>query len=259
MLRSKLALMVFTLATLGGVFALLMPSFAAPPNPPTCKFKGSYSFMAWDPSIDLAASGVFAINNGKVLPGGIIECNVDGTTFQRFIESGTVSLERDCEGTMLIQTNGPICGATDALELDISIVNGGKSVLFNANGVGNAASGTTPNTGHTIFLTGRGDKTFFGGICGCYDARFWSANDDFVGDCTVILDSTGHVTGGGCSCNHGGEEFLSEIETGAYTPGVDFPGTGYLWFVTSSDEICGEESALAINYAAANQGDELLF
>src|SRR5271170_1448303 len=162
MLRYKLTVSILILAVLGGVFAVLMPSFAAPPNPPMCKFKGSYSFMSWDPSTDLAASGVFAINNGQVLPGGIIECNVDGTTFQSFIESGTVSLERDCDGTMLIQTNGPICGATDALELDISVVNGGKSVLFNANGVVKAASGTTPNTGHTIFLTGRGDKTFFG-------------------------------------------------------------------------------------------------
>src|SRR5580704_16550378 len=213
MRRSKLVLSLVILVALGVVLADRMPSFAAPPNPPKCKFKGSYAFMAWEPSAELAASGVFAVNSGKVLPGGIIECNVGGTAFQSFIESGTVSLERDCEGTMVIETNGPICGATDALELDISVVKGGKTVLFNANGVAIDVGGTTPNTGHTIFLTGRGDKTFFGGICGCFDARFWSANGNFVGDCTVRVDSTGHVTGGGCSCQHDEEEFLSEIET----------------------------------------------
>jgi hypothetical protein len=79
--RSKLILSLLVLASVGGVLAVRMPSFAAPPNPPACKFKGSYSFMAWEPSAELAASGVFAINNGKVLPGGIIECNVDGTAF----------------------------------------------------------------------------------------------------------------------------------------------------------------------------------
>src|SRR5579862_4158277 len=192
MLRLKLILSLLVLAIIGGVFAAMMPSPAVA-KPAPCTFNGSYSFVAWDPSTNIAASGIFAVSGGNVLPGGIIECNVDGKEQQSFIESGNVFLERDCEGTMLIETNGPVCGATDALELDISVTRSAKSVLFSANGAAKAASGTTPNSGHTVFLTGRADKTFFGQICGCYDARFWSANDNFVGDCTICVDALGHV------------------------------------------------------------------
>ena len=123
-------------------------------------------------------------------------------------------------------------------------------MLFNANGAAKVASGTTPNTGHTIFLTGRGDKAAKA-ICGCYDVRFWSADDDFVGDCTICVDASGNVTGGNCSCNTGETEYLSQIVTGAYTLPFFTSSTGYLWFETSSDLICGQESALALDFEPA--------
>src|SRR5208337_3368023 len=66
-------------------------------------------------------------------------------------------------------------------------------------------------------------------------------------------------TSGNCRCNNGSEEFLSEIETGAYTLPFFNSGTGYLWFETSSDLICGEKSALALDFEVAQGGNELLF
>jgi len=67
------------------------------------------------------------------------------------------------------------------------------------------------------------------------------------------------VTGGTCSCNDGGFETLSEIETGGYTLGEGCESsTGYLWFTTSSDLICDEESSLALDFAVANGGNEII-
>ncbi len=88
MLRLKLSLSLLALAILGAVFAAPMPSLAA-----NCSsFSGTYSFMAWDPGAKIAASGVFTVSGGLVLPGGIIECNDDGTTYQASIESGNAFL-----------------------------------------------------------------------------------------------------------------------------------------------------------------------
>ena len=54
-------------------------------------------------------------------------------------------------------------------------------------------------------------------------------------------------------------ETLSEIEGGGYTLGEGCQSsTGYLWFVTSSDEICGYSSFLALDFAVAQQGKELM-
>ena len=57
----------------------------------------------------------------------------------------------------------------------------------------------------------------------------------------------------------GGFETLSEIESGGYTLGENCQSsTGYLWFATSSDEICDISSFLALDFAAAQQGKELI-
>jgi len=166
---------------------------------------------------------------------------------------------------MEIETNSSegICGTgKNAIELDISVVLGGKTVLFNTNGVEKVSSGTIPNAGYDLTLTGRADKCFAGQISGCYDLRFWAANSAVVGDCTVCVNGAGGVTGGSCRCNNQEEgkiETLSEIEGGGYTLGEDCQSsTGYLWFVTSSDEICGFESFLALDFAVAQQGKELI-
>jgi hypothetical protein len=215
--------------------------------------------------------------SGIVLPGGIINCNFDaGISFEDFIESGSVFLETDGEGTMEVETNSSagICGTGDnALELDISVVLNGKTVLFNSNGVEFASSGTIPQAGYDYTFTGRGDRCFAGSIAGCYDFRFWSGPavtalhdgdpDTKVGDCTLCLDNRGHVTSGDCRCSVNGTagsfEYLSEIETGGYTLGEECQSsTGYLWFETSSEEICGEESALALDFAVGQGGSEII-
>ena len=268
-----------------GVCTLAATSFAKPAPKLKCAFNGDYSFFFWDPSTDLAGVGYFSVvvdpstkcRSGVVLPGGIINCNFEyGSLYEDFIEDGSVFLETDGEGTMEIETNSSsgICGTGDnALELDISVVGSGKSVLFNSNGVEFVGSGLIPQAGYDYTLTGRGDKCFGGFIAGCYDFRFWSgpeaiALDDTifgsaVGDCTVCLDNRGHVTGGSCRCNvieaSAGPEYLSQIETGGYTLGESCQSsTGYLWFTTSSDEICGEESSLALDFAVANGGSEIV-
>ena len=226
--------------------------------------------------------------SGVVLPGGILNCNiVAGEIFEDFIEGGSVFLESDGEGTMLIETNNSngICGITvgdhgvNAIEVDISVVSGGKSVLFNSDGEEFAGSGLIPQAGYVGTFTGRADRCFAGQISGCYDVRFWNtANfmdeasvkpdamlvlDPAVGDCTICVNGAGAVTGGTCRCNvntrDGGVETLSEIEGGGYTLGENCQSsTGYLWIVTSSDEICGLGSYLALDFAAAQQGKELI-
>jgi hypothetical protein len=152
-----------------------------------------------------------------VLPGGIInyvEGTDTGLIWEDFIEDGFVFLETDGEGTMEIETNSSsgICGTgTNAIELDISIVQGGKSVLFNTNGVEFARSGTTPQAGYFATLTGRADRCFAGQISGCYD--LWSGanieedNGEVIldlsqtGDCTVCVNGAGGVTSGTCPCH----------------------------------------------------------
>jgi len=271
MARSKVcvSLLVFV-----GVCAIAATSFAKPAAQPKCGLNGDYSFFFWDPEEPLAGVGFFSVTlnpstscrSGVVLPGGIINCNFPGgRIFEDFIEDGFVFLESDGEGTMEIETNSSrgICETgRNALELDISVVLGGKTMLFNSNGVDLVQSGTTPNAGYDYTLTGRADKCFAGQISGCYDLRFWAANSAVVGDCTVCVNGAGGVTGGSCRCNNqedGKIETLSEIEGGAYTLGEDCQSsTGYLWFVTSSDEICDFDSFLALDFAVAQQGKELV-
>jgi len=251
------------------------PSFAAKAK---CGFNGDYSFFFWNPDENISGVGFFSVQlnantkcrAGIVLPGGILNCNFsDGEEFEDFIEDGNVFLESDGEGTMEIETNssGGICGTgKDAIELDISVVNGGKSVLFNSDGEEFAGSGLIPQAGYNYTLTGRADKCFAGQISGCYDLRFWTPDDAVVGDCTVCVNGAGSVTGGTCRCNTngiatdaGGFEYLSEIEGGGYTLGENCQSsTGYLWFETSSDLICGIESGVAIDFAVAQQGQEIL-
>ena len=285
MARFKLLVSFFVIV---GVCTLAATGFAKPAPKPKCAFNGDYSFFFWDPGTDLAGVGYFSVvvnpaskcRSGFVLPGGIINCNFErGDLFEDFIEDGFVFLETDGEGTMEIETNSSsgICGTGDnAIELDISIVQNGRTVLFNSNGVEFAGSGLIPQAGYDYALTGRADKCFGGSIAGCYDFRFWSGPrlhaappiDDSlataVGDCSVCLDNRGHVTSGSCRCDVseliGGEfEYLSEIETGGYTLGENCQSsTGYLWFTTSSDEICGEESSLALDFAVANGGSEII-
>ena len=264
--------------------------------PKRCDLNGDYSFFFWAPASPTAGVGYFTVQldpatkcrSGVVLPGGILNCNDPfGNIFEDFIEGGSVFLETDGEGTMLLETNSSdgIChiqfenNAVNALELDISVVLGGKSILFNSDGEEFAASGVIPQAGYIGTWTGRADKCFPGQISGCYDLRFWGAATDLdtdlvspdflkiesrVGDCTVCVNGAGAVTGGTCRCNvnlpgSGGFETLSEIEGGGYTLGENCQSsTGYLWFVTSSDEICDLGSYLALDFAVAQQGKELI-
>ncbi|HTY56297.1 MAG TPA: hypothetical protein VMB26_13900, partial [Candidatus Binataceae bacterium] len=54
-------------------------------------------------------------------------------------------------------------------------------------------------------------------------------------------------------------ETLSEIEGGGYTLGENCQSsTGYLWFSTSSDEICGVANYMALDFAVAEQGQEII-
>ncbi len=268
MARFKL---LVSLLVLVGVCSLTAPSFAKVSK---CKFDGNYSFFFWTPADNVAGVGYFSVTGnaatdcrlGTVLPGGIINCDNDGTEYEDYIESGSVFLETDGEGTMEIETasSAGICGTdTNAVELDISVALKGKSVLFNSDGEKYASSGTTPQAGYFQSASGRADKCFSGQIAGCYNAGFWTPDDSVVGNCTVCVNGAGGVTGGSCRCNVGdGEgnfEYISEIETGGYTLGENCQSsTGYLWFQTSSDPICGETNAIAVDFAVANGGLELL-
>ena len=271
---------ITSLLVIVGVCAFAGISFAKAAPKPRCGFNGDYSFFFWSPITNEAGGNVSGVGffsvqldpatkcrSGVVLPGGIINCNFTEVIFEDFIEEGSVFLETDGEGTMEIETNSSngICGTgANALELDISVVSGGKSVLFSSNGAERVRSGTTPNAGYDYTLTGRADKCFAGQISGCYDLRFWSGIDiaPFVGDCTVCVNGAGAVTGGTCRCHEGIEriETLSEIEGGGYTLGEDCQSsTGYLWIVTSSDEICDlGGSYLALDFAVAQQGKEII-
>jgi len=260
-------------------------SFAKPAPKAACGFNGNYSFFFWDPSYELNLSGLgfFTVQldpatscrSGVVLPGGIINCNFANfepapPIFEDFIESGSVFLETDGEGTMVLETNSSdgICDTgANALELNISVVLGGKTVLLSNNAVPRVQSGTTPNAGYDFNLTGRADKCFAGQISGCYDIRFWSSTPieaySAVGDCTICVNGAGAVTGGTCRCsiNDDGDvsTTLSEIEFGGYTLGENCQSsTGYLWFFASSDYICDEYPFLALDFAVAQQGKELI-
>ncbi|HTY54287.1 MAG TPA: hypothetical protein VMB26_03750 [Candidatus Binataceae bacterium] len=300
---AKLKLIASLLILIVAVCALGSPSFAKP-APKKCDFNGNYSFFFWDPAVSYGAGvGYFTVQldpatqcrSGVVLPGGILNCNIgvgfpEATgVFEDFIEGGSVFLETDGEGTMLLETNSTngICGIHDdiagvnAIELDISVVLGGKSVLFNTDGEPYASSGLVPQVGYVATLTGRADKCFAGQISGCYDVRFWTGTSgDFspiigapagaVGDCTICVNGAGSVTGGTCRCNTSSNvlndsapivplETLSEIEGGGYTLGENCQSsTGYLWFVTSSDEICDIASYMAFDFAVAQQGQEIM-
>jgi len=83
-----------------------------------------------------------------------------------------------------------------------------------------------------------------------------------VGDCTICV-SGGFVTGGTCRChlslNDGSFETLSEIETGGYTLGENCQSsTGFLTFTVSSDEVCGATSTVVLDFAVAQQGNEII-
>jgi len=162
---------------------------------------------------------------------------------------------------MEIETNSSdgICDTGDnAIELDISVVSGGKKVLFNSNGVEYVQSGTVDNAGYEYTLTGRAEKCFSGDISGSYDIRFWTPDSYYVGDCTVVL-AGGYVIGGSCRCNNDGEEYLSEIETGGYVLGEGCQSsTGFLTFDVSSDEVCGDTSTIYLDFAVAEGGAELM-
>jgi len=282
MARSKVcvSLLVFV-----GVCAIAATSFAKPAATPKCGFNGNYSFFFWDTEFaSFDGVGFFTVQldpatkcrSGVVLPGGILNCYFgelkrgEGGIFEDFIESGSVFLETDGEGTMLLETNSSdgICDTgTNAIELDVSVVLGGKTVLFNSDGEPYAGSGLVPQAGYDNSLTGRADKCFAGQISGCYDLRFWSGQPEetAAGDCTVCVNGAGAVTGGTCRCNvffdepEGHTQTLSEIEGGGYTLGENCQSsTGYLWFVTSSDEICDVASYMALDFAVAQQGKELI-
>jgi len=263
---------------------------SAATKPKRCGFNGDYSFLFWAPTrAPINGVGYFSVQlnprtncrSGVVLPGGIIDCYTLEGEFEDFIEDGGVFLESDGEGTMEIETNSSngICGTgLDAIELDVSLVGGGKSALFSTNGAQYASSGTVPQAGYLLPLSGRADKCFAGPIDGCYDVHFWGSGDlstaaivipdeqpgdPIVGDCTICL-AGGFVTGGTCRCNTfagrgGGFETLSEIETGGYTLGENCQSsTGFLSFTVSSDDVCDTTSTVILDFAVAQQGTELI-
>jgi hypothetical protein len=235
-----------------------------------CPFNGNYSFFFWDPVENLSGVGYVSVlptagtscRAGVVLPGGILNCNNDGTAYEDYIEDGNVFLETDGEGTMEIETNSSdgICGTGDnAIELDISVTKGGKTIEFNSDGEAYAASGTIAQAGNIYTLTGAMAKCYAPDlVAGSYDVRFWEPDGAAVGDCTVVVSGTGYVTGGTCRCNRAGGEYLSEIEGGTYTPGENCQSsTGFLTFFTSSDEVCGVTSTVYVDYAVAAGGTEV--
>jgi len=255
-----------------GVCSLAATSFAKPAPKPKCGFNGDYSFFFEDPDSEIAGVGYFSVSldaktgcrSGVVVPGGIINCynnNISPYGFEDFIEDGFVYLESDGEGTMEIETNSTdgICDSgDDAIELDISVVSGGKKVLFNSNGVEYVQSGTVDNAGYEYTLTGRAEKCFSGAISGSYDIRFWEPDSYIVGDCTIVV-AGGYVTGGSCRCNNDGTEYLSEIETGGYNLGEGCQSsTGFLTFTVTSDEVCGDTSTIYLDFAVAEGGEELM-
>ncbi len=251
------------LLVVGVICAITGTSFAKTAK--SCAFNGNYSFYFWNPASNAAGVGFLSVNcAGQVLPGGIINCNFEGgDESESFIEGGAVFLEKDGAGTMLIETEGSggIClTGTNALELDISVVLGGKTVLFNSDGEKDAGSGVIPQAGYYVSLTGRADKCFAGQLkAGCYDFGFLTPAEANVGDCSVCVNGAGLVTGGSCRCNSYGAEYISEIEAGGYTLGENCQSsTGYMWFTTSSDEICGTQSAVAVDFAVADDGDEII-
>jgi hypothetical protein len=272
MIRFRLAAFLLIIA----VVCVLTATTFAKPTAKLCGVRGDYSFFFWDPAEAVDGAGYVSINlnsatkcrSGVVLPGGIIDCYVDGEVFENFVEGGSVFLETDGEGTMLIETNSTngICGTGDnAVELDISETGGGKSILFGSNAAHFASSGTIPQAGYHGTITGRADRCFAGPISGCYDLRFWEPDEALVGDCTVCVGG-GLVTGGTCRCNvnggsesRGGFETLSEIETGGYNLGEGCESsTGFMSFTVSSDEICGLTSTLYLDFVVAQQGTEIM-
>ncbi len=261
MTRSKL---LASLLVLIGVCTLASTSFAAA----KCPFNGNYSFYFFSPHDEVTGVGYFTVKvasncrSGVVQPGGIINCNVDdGEGYEDFIEGGNVFLETDGLGTMVLETNSSdgICGTgPNALELDISVANGGKRVLFNSNAVSMVVSGTVPNAGNDYIVTGRAGKCYAGDISGSWDIHFWEPKEQLAGDCTIVL-SGGYVIGGSCRCNSVFTEYLSEIETGGYNLGEGCESsTGFLTFTTSSDEVCGETGTVYLDFAAAANGNEIL-
>ncbi len=263
MARSKL--FVSLLAVIG-VCVLAGTSFA---KKTACPFKGNYAFFFWDPAADMSGVGYVSVRPtvgtscraGTVLPGGIINCRVDADEYETFIEDGAVYLETDGAGTMEIETNssGGICGTGDnAIELDVSVASNGAAVLFNGNGVKNVSSGTIPQA--ALYITGRMAKCYSADlVSGSYDFHFWSY-EGLVGDCDVDVNGAGLVTGGSCHCFAGVSEYLSEIESGTYTPGESCQSsTGYMMFTTSSDNVCGQASSTVIlDYAVAAGGTQIL-
>ncbi len=259
MARSKL---LVSLLVVVGVCMLAATSFAKT----KCGFNGDYSFFFWNPDDEVTGTGYFTVavtsaskcRSGVVVAGGIIDCTVSGTEYESFIEDGSVFLETDGEGTMEIETNGDVCDYYEAIELDISVVSGGKKVLFSSNGAEYVSSGTVENTGYEETITGRAEKCYAGDISGSYDIRFWEPDSDVVGDCTIEVGG-GYVLGGTCRCNNDGTEYLSEIEGGGYTLGEDCESSaGFMEIVTSSDELCDYAGPYYLDFAVAEAGSEIM-
>jgi len=280
MARSKLFMSLLVIAS---VCTLAATSFA---KPKPCKFNGDYSFMFWSTDANIAGLGYFTVNltapacrSGLVAPGGILDCNrpehgPDGEApyeFEEFIDSGTVGIESDGEGHMSItgSTNDGICGTGyDTLVLDISVVQNGKTVLFNSNGEPDQAGND-----EDMMITGRADKCFSGNISGCYDVRFWNTDlpnpdpeaedpgEPFVGDCTVCVNGAGLVTGGSCACNlgFGNTETLSNIVGGFYAPSLDpcQSSTNFMEFYLASQPLCGVLDEVVLDYVVAKGGQQV--
>jgi len=257
MARSKLLLSLFVLV---GVCALAAPSFAAAAKA-SCSFTGDYAFMMWDTDDNISASGWFGVNCAGLVTGGEIFCNDDGDPYESIIQNGLVFVHPDGTGDIVLEADSDICDISEALELDVSIVNSGKTVLFNSNGIEYVESGVQYNTGYGYYFTGRADRAYSGAtLAGNYDLRLWAADSDFVGDIQLTLaqvNGLGVVVTGFARCNTDFTEYEQQVTTGGFTLFGD--STGYLWFETVDEDFCGEHAGAAFDIALAFGGNEILF
>lgn len=251
--------LLLSLLLVVGFCIVAAPSFAKA-KAKTCNFSGNYSFNFWDAYDDVAGSGYVSVSCSGYVTGGEIFCNAEEEASECIIQDGTVSLHPDGTGLMIIECDSDICGDTQVVELDISVVDKGASVVFNTNGTEYVNSGLLANSGYGEYITGRGDRTSTNTITGTYGFNFWESDDYYVGSGVISLTTTnglGVVLNGFIRCNTDDAEYEEQITTGGFTQFGD--GTGYLWFETVDEDICDWHGGMAWDFAEAKSGNELLF
>jgi len=101
-------------------------------------------------------------------------------------------------------------------------------------------------------------------LIGSYAFYFWDPDFGLAGSGVFSAQPTAHLPGGPCtsdvtggviSCNADGNEYLSEIEDGEVSL---FGGEGTMYFITTSDEICGLEPSIEFDVALVSGGNTVL-